>query len=73
MVLIFFPSISGWSEVSRENEVAERQQGGDGTHYKSHQLKQVWEDIREEAFAEKEVQSSAPTCQTGHFPFSLLK
>lgn len=51
----------------------ESQQGGEDTHYKSHQLKQVWEGTGEEAFAEKEVQSFALTCLTGHFPFSLLK
>lgn len=50
----------------------ESQKGGDGSHHKSHQSKQVWEDIGEEAFAEKEVQSFEQHARLGIFTIKMI-
>ena len=69
---LIIPSTPCWSKVSRENEVDESQKGGDGSHHKSHQSKQVWVDIGEEAFAEKEVQSFEQHARLGIFTIEMI-
>lgn len=66
----FLPPLAG--QRSAKNEVDESQKGGDGSHHKSHESKQVWEDIGEEAFAEKEVQSFEQHARLGIFTIEMI-